>query len=118
MLAALIIVVVSVPHHLQMGRLLVGEVVACQTVKVQPTLTNVLLEFGCLYLAIIRCNYSRLIAPVKKLLVSPWKTNTFENLKLCSCADMPHHEGHVRTPCCYVRDCVRKHILKQCMHIT
>ena len=80
--------------------------------QVQPTLTKVLLEFGCLYSAIIRSNYSRLIVPVKKLQFPPWKTNKFENVKVCSCAVMPHHEGHVRTPCCYVRDCVRKHIFQ------
>ena len=38
------------------------------------------------------------------------ETDKFENVKVCSCADMPHHEGYIRTPCCYVRDCVHKHI--------
>ena len=38
------------------------------------------------------------------------KADKFENVKVCPCADMPHQEGHVRTPCCYVRDCVHKHI--------
>ena len=46
------------------------------------------------------------------------KTNTFKNEKVCSCADMPHHEEHVHTPWCYVRDCVRKHIFTLCMHIS
>ena len=39
-------------------------------------------------------NYIRLIVPVKKLQFPPWKTDKFENVKVCSCADMPHHEGH------------------------
>ena len=92
----------------------VGEVGACPPVKVQPTLTKVLQKFGCLYLAIIRSNYSRLIVPVKKLQFPPRKTNKFESVKVCSCTDMPHHEGHayIRAPCCYVRDCVRKHIVQ------
>ena len=79
-------------------------------VKVQPTLTKVLLELGSLYLAIIMSNFSRFIVPVKKLQFPPFKTDKFENVKVCSCAGMPHHEGHVRTSCCYVRDCVHKHI--------
>ena len=62
-------------------------------VKVKPTLTKVLLELGCLYLAIIMNNYSRSIVPVKKLQFPPWKTDKFENIRVCSCADMPHHEG-------------------------
>ena len=42
-------------------------------------------------------NYNRTIVPVKKLQFPTWKTDTFENVKVCSCADMPHHEGHIRT---------------------
>ena len=84
-----------------------------RTVKVLNTLTKALRELGCFkYLAIIMSNYTRLIVPVKKLQLPLWKTNELENVKVCSCADMPHHEGHFRTPCCYVRDCVRKHIFQ------
>ena len=83
-----------------------------RTVKVQHTLAKVLLELGCLYLAIIMSNYIRLIVPVKKLQFPPWKTNKYENVKVCSCADMPNHEGHVGTLCCYVCDCVHKHIFQ------
>ena len=39
--------------------------------KVQHTLTKVLLEIGCLYLAIIMSSYSRFIVPVKKLQFPP-----------------------------------------------
>ena len=74
--------------------------------------TKVLLELGWLYLAIIMSNYSRLIVLAKKLQLPPCKTNKLDNVKVCSCADMPHHEGHVRTPCWYVRDCVCKHIFQ------
>ena len=89
-----------------------------RTVTVEHTLTKVLLELGCIYLAIIMINYSSLIVPVNKLTLQfpPGKTNTFE--KVVSCADMLHHEGHVRTPCCYVRDCVVSTFFKLCLHIT
>ena len=55
---------------------------------------------------------SILIVPLKKLPFITGKINKLENVDICSCADMPQHEGHVRTPCCYVRDCVRKHIFQ------
>ena len=90
-------------------------------VRTVHTLAKVLLELGCLYLAIIMSNYSRLIVPVKKLQFPPGKTNKFENVKVCSCADMPRHEGHVRTPCCYVRLDVIAYVcpfFKLCIPIT
>ena len=93
-------------------RLYVGEGGHVRIAKVQHTLAKAVHALGCLYLAIIMSNYSRFIVPVKKLQFSPLKTDTFENVKVCSCADMPHHEGHVRTPFCYVSDCVHKHIFQ------
>ena len=45
----------------------VGEGGHVRIAKVQHALTKVLLEIGCLYLAIILSSYSRFIVPVKKL---------------------------------------------------
>ena len=86
--------------------------------KVQHTLTKAVHALGCLYSVIIMSNYSRFIMPVKKLQFPPWKTDKFESVKVCPCADMPHHEGHVRTPCCYVVIAYISTFVNLCMHIT
>ena len=49
----------------------VGEGGHVRIAKVQHALTKVLLEIGCLYLAIIMSSYSRFIVPVKKLQLPP-----------------------------------------------
>ena len=49
----------------------IGEGGHVRIVKVQPALTKVLLEIGCLYLAIIMSSYSRFIVPVKKIQFPP-----------------------------------------------
>ena len=48
------------------------------------------------------------------------KTNTFENVNVYSCADMPHHERHVCTPDHVVMSVIAyvSIFFKLCMHIT
>ena len=42
-------------------------------------------------------NHSSVLNARYKSIVSTRKKNIWQNVKVCSCADMPHGAGHVRT---------------------
>ena len=87
-------------------------------VKVQPTLTKVLLELGCLYLAVKMSNYGRSIVPVRKLQFPPLKQVSLKMQRYALVRICPTVRGMsaphvVMSVIAYIST-----FFKLCMHIT